>query len=106
MIRVTGQTYQYPGSKAITFPDFGIEKGRHALLLGESGSGKTTLLHLIGGLLKAQSGLVTIGDVDLTALSESALDHFRGKHIGFVFQKNHLISALTVEHNLLSAPYF
>ena len=106
MIKVKGQAYQYPGSKPLTFPDIAIAKGNHALLLGESGSGKTTLIHLIGGLLRAQQGSIEMNGVDLTSLSEHGLDHFRGQHIGFVFQKNHLINALSVEQNMLTAPFF
>jgi putative ABC transport system ATP-binding protein len=75
------------------------------LLLGESGSGKTTLLHLLGGLLRGYAGSINIDQTELSQLTESGLDHFRGGHIGFIFQKNHLISALTVEQNVLLAPY-
>jgi len=74
-------------------------------LLGESGSGKTTLLHLLGGLLKSQRGNIEVGGTDIANLSESNLDRFRGKHYGFIFQRNHLIQALTVEKNLLMAPF-
>jgi putative ABC transport system ATP-binding protein len=42
---------------------------------------------------------------ELSALSESSLDKFRGQKIGFIFQKNHLISALSVEKNLAMSPY-
>lgn len=106
MIKVSNQAYQYPGSKSITFPDLEISKGTHGLLLGDSGSGKTTLLHLIGGLLRSQRGKIEVNGVDLAAFGENELDHFRGKHFGFVFQKNHLISSLSVERNLLAAPFF
>ena len=74
-------------------------------MLGESGSGKTTFLHLMGGLLRGYNGSIKVNDAELSSLSESKLDTFRGKNIGFVFQKNHLISALSVEKNLLMAPY-
>ncbi|MDZ4714088.1 MAG: ATP-binding cassette domain-containing protein [Cytophagales bacterium] len=106
MIRVSGQAYQYPGSRRIAFQDFDIGAGAHGLLLGDSGSGKTTLLHLVGGLLRAQQGTIEVQGTDLAKLSESRLDDFRGKHVGFVFQKNHLITALSVEKNLLVAPFF
>ena len=106
MIRVISQTYQYPGSNRISFPDFHFAKGKHGLLLGDSGSGKTTLLHLIGGLLRAQAGRIEVSGVDLASLREYSLDQYRGQHFGFVFQKNHLISALSVEQNLLAAPFF
>lgn len=106
MIRVKDTSYQYPGGTRMSFPDFHIAKGKHALILGESGSGKTTLIHLIGGLLRGQSGTIEVAGVDLASLTNSGLDQYRGRHFGFVFQKNHLIPSLTVEQNLLAAPYF
>ncbi len=105
MVDVKGLVYSYSSEKKIHFMDFSIIKGEHWLLLGDSGSGKTTLLHLISGLLKSQQGIVQVDETDITKLSESQLDHFRGKHLGFIFQKNHLINALTVEENLLMAPF-
>lgn len=106
MISVRNLSYQYDGtSRAIQFQDFSIPQGEHGLLLGESGSGKTTLLHIIGGLLRKYSGTVSIQDTALNTLSEAALDSFRGRQIGFIFQRNHLISALTVEKNLALSPY-
>ena len=91
MIKVTGLSYSYTTEHEISFRDFTINKGEQWLLLGESGSGKTTLLHLLGGLLKAQQGIIEVNEIDITQLSETQLDHFRGQHYGFIFQKNHLI---------------
>jgi ABC-type lipoprotein export system ATPase subunit len=105
MIRIINLSYAYTQNKKILFPDFEIAQGEPCLLLGESGSGKTTLLHLLGGLLKAQEGNIVLNNTDITILTESALDHFRGKNLGFIFQKNHLIAALTVKQNLLMAPF-
>ncbi|HEY0652604.1 MAG TPA: ATP-binding cassette domain-containing protein [Chryseosolibacter sp.] len=105
MIQVQQVTYAYETGKTISFPDFSVNDSEPCLLLGQSGSGKTTLLHLIGGLLKNQAGKIRIRGTDLSTLSESALDKFRGKHIGFIFQKNHLITALSVKNNLRMAPY-
>src|SRR5689334_4431042 len=97
MIAIANLSFGYSSSAALRFPDFVLKKGEHGLLLGESGSGKTTLLHLLGGLLRSYSGSVKIDETELSSFSESALDHFRGQKIGFVFQRNHLITALTVE---------
>ena len=105
MISVSNLAFRYSSTPSIAFPDFSVGKGQHFLLLGESGSGKTTLLHLIGGLLRNYSGKIDVDGVDLSTLTESALDKFRGKHIGFVFQRNHLINALSVEKNLMLSPY-
>lgn len=105
MIQVRNLAYAYGQGKSIRFPDFTVQKNASCLLLGESGSGKTTLLHLIGGLLRNQEGAISIDGNDLSKFSEGELDRFRGKNIGFIFQRNHLITALTVKQNLLMAPY-
>ncbi len=105
MISVSNLSYTYTAGKTISLPDLSIQTGSQFLLLGESGSGKTTLLHLLGGLLKSQQGSINVNGTEITKLSESALDRFRGQQYGFIFQRNHLISALSVEKNLLMAPF-
>jgi ABC-type lipoprotein export system ATPase subunit len=105
MIQVKGLTYQYPGRGIIHFPDITIRKGDQCLLLGESGSGKTTLLHVMSGLLRSQQGSITIDNTAIATLSETRLDHFRGRNVGFIFQRNHLVSALSVNENLRLATY-
>lgn len=105
MVTVSDLSYAYSASSTIRFPDFSVGKGDHFLLLGESGSGKTTLLHLAGGLLRNYTGSLQVEGTELSTLSETELDRFRGQKIGFIFQRNHLISALTVEKNLVMAPY-
>jgi len=105
MVRVSSLTYRYSSDKKLIFPDLRVEKGGACLLLGNSGSGKTTMLHLIGGLLKIQEGEISIAGQDISQLSETGIDRFRGKHLGFVFQRNHLIPSLNVAENLLLAPY-
>jgi putative ABC transport system ATP-binding protein len=105
MISVRGLKYSYASNGMISFPDFDVKKSSSCLLLGESGSGKTTLLHLLGGLLKSQQGKIEVADTDISALSETQRDSFRAQHLGFIFQKNHLLSSLTVKQNLLLAPF-
>jgi putative ABC transport system ATP-binding protein len=105
MIKTHSLSYSYTSEKKIHFQNLTVNKGEQFLLLGESGSGKTTLLHLLGGLLKSQEGVIEVNGTNITSLSEAALDHFRGQNYGFIFQRNHLISSLSVEKNLLMAPY-
>jgi putative ABC transport system ATP-binding protein len=105
MIITKELTFSYSSGTSMKFPDISVEKTKSALLLGQSGSGKTTFLHLLGGLLEPDTGEIKIRDTDFASLHGVEKDHFRGKHIGFVFQKPHLIQALKVEENLLIAQY-
>ncbi|MDT4838435.1 ABC transporter ATP-binding protein YtrE [compost metagenome] len=106
MISIQAVSHSYVPSTPISFKDWQINKGEQWLLLGDSGSGKTTLLHILTGILKPQSGKVIMNDTAIYELSAKALDQFRGRHIGIVFQKPHLIKSLTVNENLLLAQNF
>ncbi len=69
-------------------------------LVGPSGSGKTTLLSMISGILKPNSGSVTIDNTDIWSLDKDALADFRLNRIGFVFQDYHLFPRLTTAENV------
>jgi putative ABC transport system ATP-binding protein len=105
MIQTKNLKFQYATEQQFKFPDMHCEQGSHWLVLGESGCGKTTLLHLLGGLRKPSSGEIVVQNEDISKISGETLDHFRGKNIGIIFQQSHLIKALTVEDNLLTAQY-
>jgi len=96
----------HPGQKSLNFLDFELEKGESLLVLGDSGSGKTTLLNLISGLLKPQSGSIVLDGLELNKLNSQEMDRLRGSEIGIVFQKPHLIAALSVKENLQIAKSF
>jgi putative ABC transport system ATP-binding protein len=70
-------------------------------LTGASGSGKSTLLHLIGGMEKPDSGTITVAGSELTALHGGALAAYR-RTVGFVFQRYHLLPALTAQDNVIA----
>ena len=105
MIHLENIRHQYNGQTVLDLPHFACAVGEHWLILGDSGSGKTTLLHIIAGLLSPAEGSVHIAEAELTAMSGTACDRFRGRHIGIVFQQLHLLPTLTVGENLLIAPY-
>ena len=77
-----------------------IEEGAFLALMGPSGSGKTTLLNLIAGLDQADQGIIRVGGVDITSLSESDLAAWRAAHVGFIFQFYNLIPVLTAVENV------
>ena len=100
MIATRDLTFSYSGSKLLSFPDVSCGSGDQLLILGDSGSGKTTLLHLICGLLKARSGSIKIGGVNVSVLDDREMDKFRGANIGVVFQQAHFVQSLSVSENL------
>lgn len=103
MLKAQALSFAYPGAGVMRFPDILCQKGEHWLLLGNSGSGKTTLLHLLAGLRTPSAGTVQVSDTVISTLNSSALDRFRGRHIGIVFQQSHFVRALNVEENLALA---
>jgi ABC-type lipoprotein export system ATPase subunit len=98
-----GLAYDYGDGQLIEFPDCTVPAGEHCLVLGPSGCGKSTLLHLLAGLLRPTRGFVELAGQRLDELSGAALDRFRGRHVGLVFQRLHLLPALSVRDNLLLA---
>src|SRR5512136_503710 len=72
-----------------------IAGGEFLALMGPSGSGKSTLLNLIAALDHLDSGLIKVGGVDITVLSETELAAWRAVHVGFIFQFYNLMPVLT-----------
>ncbi|HEX6114080.1 MAG TPA: ATP-binding cassette domain-containing protein, partial [Geminicoccaceae bacterium] len=95
-----GVVKAYGGRAVVSVPSWVVAPAQHSLILGPSGSGKSTLLHLIAGLLRPSRGRVLMAGRDLGALSPAELDAFRGRSIGIVLQRLHLIPALSVRDNL------
>jgi putative ABC transport system ATP-binding protein len=77
-----------------------IAESEFMALMGPSGSGKSTLLNLIAGLDRADSGTITVGGIDISALSEIDLAAWRAAHVGFIFQFYNLIPVLTAFENV------
>lgn len=79
---------------------FDICKGEFLALMGPSGSGKSTLLNLIAGIDQPDQGSITMGDQDITQLSESELADWRAANVGFIFQFYNLMPVLTALENV------
>ncbi len=80
--------------------DFEIKKGDTVAITGESGTGKSTLLHIMGTLLKPDSGSIEyFGQSDVYSLSDANLARFRNKNIGFVFQFHYLLNEFSCLEN-------
>jgi putative ABC transport system ATP-binding protein len=77
-----------------------VRAGEFVALMGPSGSGKTTLLNLIAGLDSPTEGTITVGGMEISALSESELARWRTRNVGFVFQFYNLLPVLTAYENV------
>jgi len=94
------------GDKVIVeVPQLALPSGEHCLILGDSGSGKTTLLCTLAGLLTPLDGKIMVNGQNIGDLHGSALDVFRGRNIGIIYQTLHMVSALSVLENVLLAQY-
>lgn len=105
--RVTGQpviqishlSKSFGSNKVLNDFNVTLSKGESIAVLGKSGSGKSVLIKCIIGLLKPDSGTITVLGEDITRLSNEQLDHIRVK-VGFLFQSNALYDSMTVRENL------
>lgn len=87
-------------TNAVKEAGFEANFGEIFYLVGPSGSGKTTLLSMISGILKPDSGSVTIDNINIWDLDKDQLADFRLNRIGFVFQDYHLFPRLTTVENV------
>ena len=100
MFELSGVLHRYGAVTAVEVPEWRAAAGDAWLLAGQSGSGKSTVLHILAGLTRPTVGSVTVNGTDIAALSESARDRWRGRNVGLVPQRLHLVGALDVRDNL------
>ncbi|MBK5248987.1 MAG: ATP-binding cassette domain-containing protein [Actinomycetales bacterium] len=77
-----------------------VSAGEIVAVMGPSGSGKSTLLHLLAGLLRPESGSVSLLGERLDTRPERLRARARLEHLGFVFQFGDLVPELTVVENV------
>jgi putative ABC transport system ATP-binding protein len=77
-----------------------VRSGEYVAIAGPSGSGKSTLLQLIGGIDVPSRGTIELLGTRLDTLSDRKLTQLRLTHLGFVFQRFHLLPVLTARENI------
>ena len=83
--------------------DVEIFSGDFTVVMGSSGSGKSTLLYTLSGMDRLSSGQLIFRGQIITDASEKKLTKLRAEDFGFVFQRTHLISNLTLHENIQMA---
>lgn len=82
IISLENVSFGYDTNGLIENVNFTVNKGDFLALTGENGSGKSTLSKLMGGILKANSGKITVNGLDTKKTKNSVI----ARHVGFLFQ--------------------
>ncbi len=77
-----------------------VPRGDMVAIMGPSGCGKTTLLNCLRGLDTIDAGVVRVGGVDISQLSDNEKSGYRAKNMGFVFQFYNLLPVLSAIENV------
>ena len=81
---------------------FDISNGDSIAIIGQSGTGKSVLLKHLNGLLKPDSGTVSVDNVIINKVSYNELQSIR-KKMAMVFQFGALFDSMSIEDNILLA---
>ncbi|MCH5193738.1 MAG: ATP-binding cassette domain-containing protein [Oscillospiraceae bacterium] len=92
-------------NKVLNGIDIDIYPEDFTVIMGASGSGKSTLLYMLSGMDKVSSGKISYKENDITSASEKEMTRLRADDFGFVFQRTHLVSNLTLYENIVLAGY-
>lgn len=91
---------RFDGRPVLDGVSFSIEEGEHVTLVGESTSGKTTVFKIMVGLVRPDSGRVTIFGNDMDKLSERELAGLLRK-VEMQFQSSALFDSMSVSQNIM-----
>ncbi len=83
--------------------DLEITSGELVALMGPSGCGKSTLLNIIGGILDADSGKISLQEYEYGTKPPNKVVDIRRNGVGWIFQDFHLIDRLSALDNVIFA---
>ena len=94
--------YKMPAEEvqALRHVDWQVRQGQAVAIMGPSGCGKSTLLNLLGGVDRPSGGRVEVDGLDVGGMDERALEVYRLRKVGFVFQFYNLIPSISAIENI------
>lgn len=102
MLSTRDLRFAYPnGGFSLSVADFSAAEGETVGISGPSGAGKSTFLRLLSGIIRPDTGTVTICGENSAQLSTRTLRALRLRRLGLVFQDFALLDYLSVEDNIL-----
>ncbi len=99
VIEIKGLNKSFGTLDVLKDVDLHLLKGENLVVLGKSGSGKSVLIKIVVGLLKPDSGDVTVLGKKVDLITYKELLALRLK-VGFSFQNSALYDSMTVRENL------
>jgi len=99
VIQFRGVRKRFGAQVVLDGVDFDVNEGETVALLGPSGTGKSVLLKHIIGLLKPDSGTITVDGKNVAHLKRKELVAYR-QNIGYVFQNGALFDSMDVFENV------
>ena len=89
----------YSGRVVVRDVNISVGQGEIVGLLGPNGAGKTTSFYMMVGLVKADSGRITLNDADVT---EQPIHKRALNGIGYLPQEASIFRDLTIEENIMA----
>ena len=86
--------------QAVRGIDLEINNGEMVAIMGPSGCGKTTLLNILSGIDDPSAGQVMVSGKPLFGISDDERTDLRGREMGFIFQKFHLLDVMSAVENV------
>lgn len=99
VISLRGITKSFSKRVVLDGIDLDVAKGETLVVIGKSGTGKSVLLKIVAGLMKPDSGTVTIDGTRLDQADRDTMMTLR-RRMGFVFQGAALFDSLTIAQNV------
>lgn len=99
MIRFENVTKSFGNRQILKGVNLEIEQGKTTVIFGVSGGGKSTIIKHIVGLLKPDSGMITVDGIRVDNADETTLRHIRTK-VGFLFQNGALFDSMNIRDNV------
>jgi lipopolysaccharide export system ATP-binding protein len=99
ILKATNLAKAYKGRHVVRDVSISVGSGQIVGLLGPNGAGKTTCFYMIVGLIQADSGRISLDEVDLTSMPM----HARAQHgVGYLPQDSSIFRTLTVAENIMA----
>ncbi len=108
LLRLDDLRMRFAGQSSALFhiDSLQLAAGSSLGIRGASGAGKTTLFHCLAGLERASQGSICWHGQDILKLPDAALDAWRQRQLGLIFQDFHLIDGLSALDNVLLPAHF